>query len=129
MCIAASVALGADIIVKAPGPDGVKTVMLTTNDASLVHFDWEAVNGGGVYDISGRLVDDSVVLLESTWQIDDDIRMDKTSKTVVPTKKLPREVTVGSTNIEILFADNEDNKKSQQSGAGYPPQGVGSPDP
>ena len=110
MCLAVSATFGADIIARAPGPDGPKDIVITTNDTTLVHLDWESLNGGGLQEVRGRMDRDSVVLIEEGWSIDNNIRTDTKSTTVVPTNKLPREVTVGTTKIEVFRVGKENDK-------------------
>jgi hypothetical protein len=110
--LAVSAALAADIVAVIAGSDGDKhRTILLTNDTTLVRFDWGSGETGGIQEINARLDRDLVVVTETGRSTDDDgIRRDMRRTTVVPTNKIPKEVVVGSTIIEILRTDQEKDK-------------------
>ena len=131
-------ALAADIIQLSMPYNGTnKTITVTTNETTCDGLYWDGVPSkdgwmsGGHWEITAQLMDESVVVKELTQTAHEGISSETTKKTFIPKRKLPWTGAISQTTVTVFRLEQnlDETKESQQGGPGYPPQGVGSPDP
>ena len=107
--------------------------VISTNEVTFGRFNWDGIDGGGQHEITAVLDGNRVVVTERTISSSWGFGNDTTSKNFIPTNKIPFTFTLSQTTVTVSRAEstpsNEPDKQPQQGGPGYPPQGVGSPDP
>ena len=129
ICLASTAVMARDISVKVPGPDGLKTVSLTTNSVSLVLLNWDGLAGGGEWSITGSIEGDKVVLIEKSVAADNGIVSESMSKHTIPTNKVPRVVTFGQTTVTVFRVAHEMSEKQSPNQAPQDtPRKLGAPE-
>ncbi len=126
--LSASVVMAGGIAVRVPGPDGLKTVSLTTSSMSLVLLNWDGLAGGGEWSITGSIEGDKVVLIEKSVAADNGIVSESMSKHTIPTNKVPRVVTFGQTTVTVFRVEQKmDEKQSPNQAPQDTPRKLGAP--
>lgn len=132
------ITLAADSIqLTMPSGDTNKTITVTTNEATYDELYWDGVPSkdgwmsGGHYKYTVQMIGDSVVVKELSQTTHEGISSDITKKTIIPVRKLPWTGAISQTTVTVFRVEQflDETKESQQSVPGYPPQGVGSPEP
>ena len=113
-------AFAGDIVVTLSQTGSNVSKVITTNETSFGRLNWDGIDGGGQHEITAVMENARVVITERTISSSAGIGSDTTSKTFIPTNKIPytfmlAQTTVTVSRTESPLSSETDQKKPQQS--------------
>ncbi len=121
VCLASVAATADEVYVKATGNGQEKTVALTTNETTCTELFWDGVPNkegrmsGGHYKITVQMVNDAVIVKESSQTSHGGISSDRTDKTIIPAKKIPWTGTISQTTVTVFCVRQDMNETTTKS--------------